>query len=559
MFNHSSPETKVLSNVVNEFSRRLDRIQDPSLMFNRYKYAPSAYCEKFLKWKPWRGVRGYSGQYQIMQHYALTIAQQEEKRDYESGLLELHELKYWKPGRTIQNWVRVEAGHAVGKTMMAAGVISHFYDCFQGYGYCYAPTFRHVNDILFGEIRGQRRANNLPGRVLEQPILKDDNNPNHTVSGQAVQNTATEAIQGKHEPYMLFVMDEAEGVPDVVFDAVASMANAAPVAFVLMLANPRTRTSRFHKISALPNVKSYRLSCLNHPNVVYNRQYIPGAVGRKYVEMMMSEHCEEVTEHQPELYTFEVEWEEGKIFLPNNEFLFRVMGQAPESTAGDTFCPVGRFTAAVERDEPIIEKEDEEGVAWIGIDCARYGQDYGTIYLYRNGVASLEHTIYKEDGYEYFIKAKELIEKMVEDGCHTIEVRVDGGGGYGGSVIDFLNHHEPFFDTEYIRWFIVIEVHFQGTSYDQTQFADKITEMYYHAGEAVRNIAVKNAPPALEIDLCERKFKYKKLGGVDVKVLTPKESFRKENNKRSPDDGDGFALAVSPSYIFGGFAGIGFG
>jgi len=61
------------------------------------------------------------------------------------------------------------------------------------------------------------------------------------------------------------------------------------------------------------------------------------------------------------------------------------------------------------------------------------------------------------------------------------------------------------------------------------------------------------APGALQADLCERLYKWVKAGPEevkrDVKQLESKDDFRKRHH-RSPDDGDGCALACAPDYVF---------
>ncbi len=553
----------VQQQVLKALSEKLADFSQPANFFEKFKYSPVAYIRRFLNWKPWSGL-DYDGQKEILLAYVKVIKQQEERAAYLEGVLKKDDLKYWQPGEIIQNWLRVEAGHAVGKTKVASAITSHFYDCFNGYGYCYAPTFRQVNDYLFKEIRADRQLNNLPGKVLEQPILKDPNNPRHVVKGIAVQGASTEDVQGQHEPYMLFVLDEAEGIPSFVYDAVSSMASGA-IAVVLLLANPRTRISRFHKIRGSEWVKSFRMSCLNHPNVTKGYQLVPGAVQRSYVDMMIDEHCQKVLQHDNDYHTFEVTWRSG-IYLPNNEFMFRVMGMAPEDTSGDTFCPVGRFTAAKDREQP--EVKPIPGKAFVGVDCARYGDDLGSVFLFQDGVATHVHSIRKQDGYEYYIKVRELlsrlkdefddlnIDKADDDRLDTeVEVRVDGGGGYGSTLIDNLVHDEDVW--EWFSYLSVIEVHFNHVAYDDTQFSDLVTEMYYHASQSLRVITLQDVTDALEVDLTERRYNYVKRKGVDVKKLTAKESFKKQFG-RSPDDGDGFVLAVSPSYLFTVNVNIGF-
>jgi hypothetical protein len=99
----------------------------------------------------------------------------------------------------------------------------------------------------------------------------------------------------------------------------------------------------------------------------------------------------------------------------------------------------------------------------------------------------------------------------------------------------------------------VIEVHNNGTPSDETKFADCITELYWYASEALKVLRLDSPSPNLETDLCERKYGYvvKTSNGrtrLDVKQLVTKEKF-KDKFKRSPDDGDGFVLAVASDHL----------
>jgi len=62
-------------------------------------------------------------------------------------------------------------------------------------------------------------------------------------------------------------------------------------------------------------------------------------------------------------------------------------------------------------------------------------------------------------------------------------------------------------------------------------------------------LALLGPPNALEADLCERTYRWVKAHGVDVKQLQAKDEFKAKQG-RSPDDGDGCALAVAPDYVF---------
>jgi hypothetical protein len=73
--------------------------------------------------------------------------------------------------------------------------------------------------------------------------------------------------------------------------------------------------------------------------------------------------------------------------------------------------------------------------------------------------------------------------------------------------------------------------------------------MYAEAGESLKGLRIESPPPELEADLTERKYKWVNKAGVSVKRLEPKADF-KGRVKRSPDDGDGFVLAIAPDHLF---------
>lgn len=515
----------------------------------QYRYEPERYIQEKLRAQVWESQRS------ILSAYVLALKQQHERRDYENGRKTVEQLEYWQPGQVIQNWIGIDAGHNVGKTWEAAALVSHFFDCFApSITYCFAPTNEQINDLLFKEIRQQRGGKGLPGDVLQVPRI--NYKPNHFVTGKATNNdkgTGSERTHGQHGEYLMFVIDEAEGVPAYIFDAARSMSSGG-ICIVLVLRNPRTTSCEAHKIRKKDDCKTFRISCLDHPNVVQDREVIPGSVRRQYV-LDMLDGCEQVSEHDPDEYTFSLPWAPEKIYRPSLEFLWRVLGIASSKGTDDTFCPPGRYEAATTR-QPYDGDHSEE--ASLGIDAARYGNDKGTIYVRHAGAVWKECEISKQDGFEYYLKAKATCIKLASLGVKRISVRVDGGGGYGSTCIDNLNRDSDL--QTLFEFFRVLEVHNNGVPVDDEKYADAVTEMYAYAGEALKVLRLKNPAPNLETDLCERKYKYviKTSNGrtrLDVKQLVAKEKF-KEQFGRSPDDGDGFVMCVAPDRFFerGGFA-----
>lgn len=513
-----------------------------------YRFEPVRYVIEKLGWYPWAGDDEHPGQIEVLEAYALALHQQHERIEYENGAKTIDELVYWQPGQMIQNRIRVEAGHTVGKTKLASGIFSHFFDtCDPAIIYSFAPTAKQINNLLWKEIRTDRRGKRLPGTVMETPLLKFK--PNHFAEGMATNNahgSGTERVQGQHGKYLMFVIDEAEGVADFVFDAVESMASGG-ISIVLMLANPRTRTSKFYKQRSRSDVVGFRISCIWHPNVLANREIVPGAVRRDYVMKMLEGHCEVVAAHEEDNHTFELPWEPGVIYRPDTEFLFRVLGIPPANSAIDTFVPVGRYEAAVNREPmPLV---GEHTWARLGADVARYGNDMGTLYARHNGRVWRVAQFAQEDSNAYLRAIRAEAKRLRAMGVLNLHVRVDAGGGFASGVVDPLKADLDMLNM--FGEFKLIEVHFNGTPHDEKAYADLATEMYGEAAETLKSIALVNPPEALEADLTERRFDWANRSGVSVKRLESKEIFRKPDRAgRSPDDGDGCVLAMAPDHIF---------
>jgi hypothetical protein len=527
-----------------EAEQQLDTDDDDGT-FTTYRFDPSAYIREKLGWTPWSGSAAAPGQEEIIDAYALALRQMHERRAYEAGHVEAHELQDWQPGQVIKNWIRVEAGHTVGKTKLSSGLVNHFFDCFPpAIVYTFAPSWPQIKHLLWKEIEFDRGGKNLPGKILEDCQIKYK--PNHFAIGKATNDnggTGTERVHGQHGAYLMFVIDEAEGVPDFVFNAIRSMASGG-IVIVLMLANPRTRTSTFHKLKAQPNVSSFRISCISHPNVIGNREVVPGAVRREYITEVMKDHYERVDAHDPDAHTFELPWQPGVIYRPDSEFLFRVLGIAPSNVSDNTLITTGRFEAACRR-EPV---EHEPHVARMGVDIARWGKDYGTFYIRHNGRIWREAQFWKQDTLVYTQRIKAAATALAAQGVTSLHIRIDGGGGFGGGIIDLLNADaelNALFDE-----FYVLEVQFGGTPNDERRWFDTATEMYGEAAETLLGISIIAAPDTLEADLCERAYEWKNVRGVAVKRLVSKDEFKKKIH-RSPDDGDGFVLAAAPDHIFG--------
>jgi intein/homing endonuclease len=445
-------------------------------------------------------------------------------------------------------------------TKIAEGMICHFFDCFAPSTIMmYAPTWDALKDNLWQELKGDREGKGLSGRILE--TIEIYARAKHFIKGRAVTNSkgvGSERIQGLHAPFQMFVLDEAEGVDPVVFDAIPGMTSGG-ISIVLMMANPKTRSSKFHTIHEDANVVSFRMSCINHPNVVAGREVVPNAVQREYVRSMIESHCDVVQEHNVDNFTFQLDFPiptknrvlpVGTIFQPDNEFMWRVLGIAPANVSDMTVVPVGRYIAARKRTEIAFEKSDMSR-ATFGIDIARSGIDYGTMYVRWKNTVWRAKQFYHEDSKEYFHAVLAMAKTLAKKGVRKLHMRIDAGGGAG--LIDTCRHSlelRELFETDRNPGELVInEVHFGGNPYDKKLYDDLVTEMYFEAAETLHGIRISDPPEALEADLTMRQWEPVNRQGKELKKLIKKKDFKK-SIRRSPDDGDGFVLAVAPDKCF---------
>ncbi len=160
----------------------------------------------------------------------------------------------WEASRLLvaRRKLSVRSGHGVGKSTFMAWCILWFLVC---YFPCKvpatAPTGHQLDDVLWAELAKWHRIlkEHLPalGDEFEWSAgaFKLKSNPSESF---AVPRTSRpekpEALQGFHSENILFLIDEASGVSDNVFE-VAEGALSTEGAFVVMAANPTRQSGYF--------------------------------------------------------------------------------------------------------------------------------------------------------------------------------------------------------------------------------------------------------------------------------------------------------------------------
>ena len=237
--------------------------------------------------------------------------------------------------------VAIKSGHKVSKSHTAAGVALWFHGSFDDARVVMtSTTSRQVDQILWRELkmmharagrcvackeadRERAARRETPGpRPCPHSVLIDGDPRELARTGlksadfrEIVGFTAreSEAVAGVSGANLLYLVDEASGVPDAIFEAIEG--NRAGGARIAMFSNP-TRTegefyAAFDAKAAL--YKTLTISSADTPNVREGRVVIPGLATREWVEEKKIEWGEDSA-----LYKIRVEGkfvlrEDGKI------------------------------------------------------------------------------------------------------------------------------------------------------------------------------------------------------------------------------------------------------
>lgn len=235
----------------------------------------------------------------------------------------------------------IRSGHGVGKSAFLSWAVLWF-TCthFPCKVPCTAPTKHQIEDVLWGELALWRRKMkqglaDLFEVTSERMYLKMAPDECYAVARTARADNP-DALQGFHSENILFVVDEASGVPDEIFQPLEG-ALSTPGAKSIMAANP-TRTRGYfydshHRNRAQFNV--VRVSCEDSSRV-----------SPRYIEKMKAQYGVE-----------------------SNVYRVRVLGEFPHEAA-DVLIPLSMAEAAVERE---LAVSDFLRPVW-ALDVARYGE-----------------------------------------------------------------------------------------------------------------------------------------------------------------------------------------
>jgi hypothetical protein len=250
-----------------------------------------------------------------------------------------------------------------------------------------APTDRQVGNIMVPEIRRLfKHAKVLPGRFVAHDIRTDYEE--WFLTGFKAGDDNTEAWSGFHAVNTMFVVTEASGISETVYNAIEG--NLQGNSRILLVFNPNINMGYAARAMTQARFKHFRLNSLDAENVVEKRIVHPGQVDYDWVKDKVENWCEPIQQTDFDEGLGDFTWE-GKFYRPNDLFRVKVLGLFPK-VSEDVLIPYEWIERANLRWKQKVESGYKPRTqALVGMDVAGMGRDSSVLCpRYRNFVSKFD-------------------------------------------------------------------------------------------------------------------------------------------------------------------------
>lgn len=441
-------------------------------------------------------------------------------------------LTLWSRQREMLEAIRdhsrvvVRSGHKTGKSL-AAIAASLWWVCTRPMSRVIltAPTFAQTKAILWLELRRRIPAAGLGGDVPRDPAAGIEFDNGSRIEG--ISAAKTENLAGLSAPGgILFVVDEATGYPDELYEAVRG--NMGGGGKLVGLSNATPQANWFVRaFQGDGNWFRMRISSEESPNVLEGREVIAGLATLEWLQEMR-EDCGPDYENDPVYQT-------------------RVLGIFPKAS-DDLIIGMDVIENAMNRWTP--SDAGMFGPLVVGVDPARWGSDPSAIALVRGAHCyGIEELGGKQSGFDIAEAVFRLALPLRRGVDVTIPVVVDHKGP-GAATVDALRH----LVRERSLPFVVIEHEGDARARDPDRYANRRAEVWYELGKWLAQGGRIPRDEQLSRELTAARREYKgNLLAVERKDKT------KRRGAGSPNRADALTLAASsgaavvePSYNAGG-------
>lgn len=472
-------------------------------------------------------------------------------------------------------YTAVHACHGVGKSFIASRTIAWWVatnPVEDVYVVSTAPTARQVEAILWREIKKAHKRGELAGKINQgnQPLWKIDGV--EVGMGRKPADHDAHGFQGIHAKRVLVVVDEACGVPKLLWDAIDALATNE-LSRVLAIGNPDDPGTHFRQICQPgQGWNVIRIDALRSPNMCRTEidrldSVEPGLTARMY-EVLQACNVQPSTEEVPAemrpmltspLWVVERARRWG---LNSALWTSKVRGMFPDSNM-EGVIPLGWVERAIDRWREWQDSGAPElpGHTVIACDVARFGDDM-TSMVKRQGDAV--YTISRFSGLDTMETANVLMRRDPRfdmDGrapklapmdtphlSYVIDVI-----GVGAGVVDRMRHEVKVFkgNAEHgptVLGFNASEQHHRRDRNGEFEFFNNRAAAWWNLRELLDPSQPGGAKimlpddEELKADLCAPKWKLSESGSPPKIKVEPKDDIRVRLG-RSPDTGDAVVMA----------------
>lgn len=415
-----------------------------------------------------------------------------------------------------------------------------------------APTDRQVRNIMMPEIsrlfnRAKRRGFDLPGR-LTQTEIRTESDEWFLVGFKADEHNH-EAWSGFHAVNTMFVVTEATGIKDDVYEAIEG--NLQGNSRILLVFNPNTTVGYAARSQKSDRWKKFCLNSLTAPNVIEKRILLPGQVDHEWVEDKVRNWCQPITPEEVKEAENDFEFE-GQWYRPSDLFRKKVLGEFPKVDE-DILIPPKWIELAQERWQQFHLSSHNDAI--IGLDVAGMGRDC-TVKCFRYGDYVERFDKHNSGGKADHMKvAGSIVSELQRHSGYAVSVDTIGeGAGTYARLVEVCEESNGRLDEETI----ISCKYSEGAKNGSTDLTDvtgqyKFANMRAYLFWAVRdwlnpeNGSEAMLPPGgtLFEEATEIKWSFLSNGKI---IIEPKEDI-KERLGHSTDEFDALANTFHPKAI----------
>jgi hypothetical protein len=405
--------------------------------------------------------------------------------------------------------VAVKSGHGIGKTATLSWVILWFIMTRPNARIpCTAPTQHQLYDILWAEVSKWIGKCKIAQQILQWTATKVYvKGKEKTWFAVARASNKPENLAGFHEDHILFIVEEASGVPQPIMEVVeAALTNEG--AKMLMVGNPTLLSGTFY-------------NAFHKDRNIYKTLTFNAENSRRVSELFLKRMARY-----------------GK---DSNVYRVRVKGEFPKGQP-DTLITLEQAEQAVGRK---VEPWNKHAM---GVDPARYGDDESVIYS-REGnrilPAQAFHGINTTQLTGMVLKRAREVYKVYKEPLH---IKVDDTG-VGAGVTDQLEEaqsQEKVKPLERKEFNIKVIPIVNNGKPNSSEYADRGTEMWGTMRDALDELSLPADDDDLIAQMATRKYKVQ----PDGKLKLERKDDMKKRNLPSPDRADALALCLAEGKVW---------